>query len=206
MTARPPRCSGSGPRPPTPRQHTTASRRRTPSAARLLAVPPLPESTALDVSDAQEALDSWTALAGLDDPIALADGIDNAIPTVTIALQELAATARQHLAEHQQAWWPIAERLARWLPEARSALAGQTRAGDLTAAETWLRQLTDDLRAERFAPIAGEVKGLWDELSPASNVTIDAVTLTGTATRRRVTIGVSVDGTAGRRPRRDEPR
>lgn len=95
------------------------------------------------------------------------------------------------------AWRPLATDLLAWAQERRTLETTMGSIKELKAAEAWLKATVDTIRAERFKPIAGAVKTVWDELRQASNVALDGLSLAGSATRRRVDLDVTVDGTSG---------
>jgi hypothetical protein len=64
----------------------------------------------------------------------------------------------------------------------------------LTAAEKWLKGNDTRLKNERIAPIAEGARRAWSLLRQESNVDLGELKLEGTATRRRVRITASVDG------------
>jgi hypothetical protein len=67
----------------------------------------------------------------------------------------------------------------------------------LTAAEAWVKTLVARLRTERFAPIAAQVTENWALLRRQSNVSLGEIRLEGSTTRRRLELGVTVDGAPG---------
>ena len=56
---------------------------------------------------------------------------------------------------------------------------------------------TDRIRAERFQPIAERAADVWALLRQNSSITLDHLKLEGAATRRRLLLDVSVDGSGG---------
>jgi hypothetical protein len=68
---------------------------------------------------------------------------------------------------------------------------------DLSAAEKWIRAASNDIRNERFAPIADQAQGVWDMLRMQSSVQLKKIVLTGAGSARKVVLEVSVDGMEG---------
>ena len=64
-------------------------------------------------------------------------------------------------------------------------------------AERWLRDAHDELRDERFRPIAGAVQENWTELRQDSNVSLGDLRLLGAQNQRRLALDVKVDGEDG---------
>jgi hypothetical protein len=78
--------------------------------------------------------------------------------------------------------------------EAREAVAG---VADLRAAEKALTTVIDEVRAERWTPIAAQARQIWQALRQRSNVSVEEVALAGSGARRRVEVNVTVDGVEG---------
>ena len=68
---------------------------------------------------------------------------------------------------------------------------------DLKKAESWFKTVQTDVRDQRFQPIADQAIALWRQLRQQSNVELGGVHLQGAATRRSVSLEVTVDGVAG---------
>ena len=64
----------------------------------------------------------------------------------------------------------------------------------LKEAEDWWKAATEDIRNERFQPIADRAMAIWKQLRLQSNVDLGDVELEGTSTRRKVALKVTVDG------------
>lgn len=127
----------------------------------------------------------------------LADHLERTGPPLEAAVGALATAAGEAAARREDRWRPLAAKLADWLQRAEKAAAGAGRAARLKPAETWVKALTTEIRDERFAPIAGATKDYWDMLRQQSNVELGRVSLEGTASRRKVVLDVTVDGTGG---------
>lgn len=169
-------------------------------ARSMLEPPPLLGSGAailpVDASGAREAARAL-AVDAPDDPRELADHLDLHLPTLATAIGHLNERARAWWDEHQDRWRPLAVELEAWLVDARSASTAAATIKDIKSGEKWLTETTDVMRAERFEPVAAEARTLWSTMRGPSNVSLDELTLAGTATRRRVDLTVSVDGIDG---------
>ena len=147
---------------------------------------------------AQAVLDAraWVMAALELDVEACAVAVKDALPRLRDASRELRQRAAAELAQRENRWRPLAEAVSEWLPGARKAMDAAFRLADITKAEKWLKDANEDLRNERFAPLASEVKRIWEQLRHNSNVSLEDIRLTGVNTSRRVQLDVKVDGTA----------
>jgi hypothetical protein len=100
-------------------------------------------------------------------------------------------------AEAEAGWAPLVADGRRWLQARRGEEADESAARDLDAALEWLRVTSEALRAQRFAPIREQTLAFWNLLRQGSSVELANVELGGTATRRRVDVAVSLEGTPG---------
>lgn len=168
------------------------------SAKGVISPPPRVLAQAVPGVETRPVLATWEAWhAAPDDPGELAEHIDTKVVEFAGAVEAARDAALKELNRRQDVWQPIAAQLAAWLPEARIALDGRAMAADLKAATAWLADEANAVRNERFAPIASQVQAIWETLRHDSNVALEAVTLGGTKTRRRVELSVSVDDVAG---------
>jgi len=175
----------------------------------LLAPPPqvLEHAAALgvDPSPVRAAWESWRATqekAGT----ALATALEERAVELAAAVGKVRDEAQRKLDERQGAWRDVALDVAGWLPEARRMTSEKELVKQVKTAETWLNETATRIRNERFQPIKEQVKSYWELLRARSSVDIDDVTFGGRATRRRVNLDVTVDGTEGAAlARRHEP-
>ena len=65
------------------------------------------------------------------------------------------------------------------------------------AAADWLTDVEDDVRAERFRPIAQRARRFWDTMGKGSSIALNDLALTGHANRRQLEIATSIDGEGG---------
>jgi recombinational DNA repair ATPase RecF len=111
------------------------------------------------------------------------------------AVGDLAEAARIAIERRQDRWAPLAEQLAAWCVRAEAVGEDRPALAALKQAETWLKGATDDIRNDRLQPIAEQAQRFWSMMRQESNVDLGPMRLSGTATRRRVDLPVSVDGT-----------
>ncbi|MEJ5914499.1 AAA family ATPase [Pseudokineococcus sp. 1T1Z-3] len=166
--------------------------------ARSLVVDPpavLRQAPDLGLEHLHAALAAWTALVlAPHDAVGLADHLEATAVDLGDAVGTLTAEAADLLARREDVWRPLALALAAWLPGAEDVAAEAEHLRLVTAAETWLKKSEAALREERLAPLAQEAAQIWEALRQESNVQLGAVALTGSASMRRVRLGVEVDG------------
>ena len=158
---------------------------------------PLPSPTAGELPSLRalrEAEAHWLAGRTLQDPTALAAHLERHAVEVIEATMRVAGEAAAELARREDVWRPLAERLGQWLPQATRVAAAKAHVDALKQAEAWWKEATEAIRDERFAPIAERAIAIWRQLRLQSNVDLGSVGLEGTATKRRVTLAVTVDG------------
>ncbi len=133
------------------------------------------------------------------DPSALADALATHGPAFREALAALQTTAAAELAKREDAWRPHAARIAQWLPKAAQARRAAQPLAPLKKAEKWLKDEAETIRAERFSPIEGHARAIWDRLKLQSNVSLEHIALKGDhkSTQRRVELDVTLDGQEG---------
>ena len=149
----------------------------------------------LDAAAATQALDQWraglTTTAELD---ALANHIEATAGPLEKATAALRTAAMAALQSREDRWKPVAPLLAAWIEPAKQAQKGHEAVKPLKAAEAWLKQAASDIRNDRFAPIKGKAQQIWNQLRLQSNVSLEDIRLSGTATKRQVDLDVTVDG------------
>ncbi len=138
-------------------------------------------------------------LDAIEDPEALADGVEKAIGPFTKLLLELHIAAAAELTRREDAWRPFAQRIQQWLPRARVAYYGAENLAHLKHAEKWLKDAAETIRNDRFAPIADHAMRIWDQLKLQSNVSLARIHLKGDSSnkQRKVELDVTVDGQEG---------
>ncbi len=166
-------------------------------------IQPLPQAlgeaplVGVEAADLRVAWDAWLDAPDDWNGDALASHIEAALPSLREAANEVRGQATAEFKRREDSWRPLAQRLFEWLRPARTAQVRATRVGELKTAEDWLQAATDDIRAERFAPIADRSAGIWARLRQGSSVDITRFGLTGSGNRRRLAVDVTVDGVEG---------
>jgi predicted ATPase len=147
---------------------------------------------------ADQAQQAWKAFAGTPagaaDPESLARHVEATLPSLQAAVAELVATAQAELARREDVWRPVAQQLAAWMKTATQAEAGKETKKHLRKAEDWLKDVIEDIRHERFEPIAQQATRYWSMLRLQSSVDLRDVQMVGSGTRRSVQLDVSVEG------------
>ena len=170
-------------------------------ARQLVTAPPVAlrdgAGAGIEVAPVIELWERWAAVAGDDDALALASHLETRGSSLIAAVGDLRRAAAAELDRLERAWRPAADAIALWLPLGRRAQEAQGEAVRLKDAERWLRDAHDELREERFRPIAGAVQENWTELRQDSNVSLGDLRLMGAQTQRRLSLDVKVDGEDG---------
>jgi len=151
----------------------------------------------VDVGTAVTLWEQWADVSANDDAIALASHLDTHGPPLIAAVGDLRRAAAAELERLERAWRPAAEAIALWLPLGRRAQEAEREVILLKDAERWLREAHDELRDERFRPIAGAVQENWTALRQDSNVSLGDLRLLGAQSQRRLSLDVKVDGEDG---------
>jgi energy-coupling factor transporter ATP-binding protein EcfA2 len=172
------------------------------TARELLAAPPklLTQSfeiglAGLDV--AREQWDAWHAGSSTNDLAALASHLEGRHEALAGAIEVLKKSASAELRRREDRWRPTATAISEWIKTARLARAGAEPLPRIKAAEEWLKDVSADIRNERFAPIADKAMITWEHLRQHSNVTLGRIELVGARSQRRVTLDVTVEGVRG---------
>jgi energy-coupling factor transporter ATP-binding protein EcfA2 len=172
-------------------------------ARRLVSAPPAVLREAAEVGvDADPALTCWARWAAVpegDDVVRMAAHLEGGAPPLIAAVAAVRGAAAAELERREDRWRPVGHALAAWLPPARLAEEARARLPGLKAAEAWLKGAHQQLREQRFAPIADQVQAHWQDLRQSSSVQLGQLHLegTGTSTQRRLSLDVSIDGESG---------
>lgn len=129
-----------------------------------------------------------------DDRERAAQAIDRAT-AVDAAFAAIRAAAEAAMQAHDDVWRELHPKVVAWFQIAREAEQEHRWYEPMKSAQKTLEEILDELRAERWAPIAASVVELWQELRINSNVEIGTPRLTGSGTSRRIDYELSVDGT-----------
>lgn len=152
---------------------------------------PLP-TLAQAVTQARQAWDLWAAAPEGD--LDLSAHLELYWGELDTALQSLRAAVAQELQHRQDAWTPIATKVAAFSADWDAWSSTTATVGDVAAATKWLKTNDTRLKNERLLPISDAARKAWAMLRQESNVDLGSLTLEGAATRRRVSIEATVDG------------
>ncbi len=180
--------------------HAAAVRARKRAEA-LLTAPPATlgrdaDPAGFDLADVRALWTAWSAIPDGDLAV-LAHHITTTAAPLTAAVADLRRRALTELERREDAWRPAAQDVAAWLPAARDAVHQRVVIATVRAAERWLKDAHDAIRNERFDPVAAKVQSNWTALRQDSNVELGALKLAGSASQRRLTLDVNVDGADG---------
>ncbi len=170
----------------------TAQRSAIAAAETMSRSPTIRQVEGIDVATVTSAWREWGTFP--ENPSHAADHLVERHHQLADAVNGVVAEAKARYSETEQRWTPVASRLASWLDDAREALAGRESVKALSAAEAALKRIIAEIRSDRFAPIESKALELWNVLRLQSNVDLESVELSGSGTRRRVDLNVTVDG------------
>lgn len=138
---------------------------------------------------------TWAAYESAPDgDLDLADHLEMYAEELAAAAGTVRAAATAALAERDDAWGPLAARVAAWCRTWDELLEAKPVIDRLAAAEKWLKENDTRLKNERIAPISEKAKHAWSLLRQESNVDLGDLRLEGQANRRRVAITATIDG------------
>lgn len=161
---------------------------------RAVARPPLTDAELSALAAARTAYDDFAELP-LDDDLALAEHVETTLPSLRAAYAQLTQEASSLIQAREDAWSPVALKLAEWLRKAEAAAGVAPQWAIATEALKWLQANAGQLRNERLAPLTEKSRQIWAALRQESNVDLGAIRLEGQKTNRRVVLQAAVDGT-----------
>lgn len=150
-----------------------------------------------DAAPAKDAWQRWTILAAEGSPEDLATDATELSAALRTALGKTQAQARGALRKRSEDWQPVAAAMAAWVSQARISQRATITLASLKKAIAWLRETGKDVRNARLEPLAEVSSRVWEMLRQESNVELGPIRLEGTATQRRVSLDVTVDGIPG---------
>src|SRR4029077_4912332 len=148
----------------------------------------------LGSADAITAASKDLAALDLDSLETLATKFAPAVDTLRTVLGEARAEAEAQLATKEAPWRQAIGLIAPWIAGTRDAERAQTAVTEIKSAEKWLKVAADDIRSERFRPVADEAKRLWQILRLQSSVDLEVVAIAGSGSARHPVLAVDVDG------------
>lgn len=128
------------------------------------------------------------------DHLEAAEHLESMLVDAVGAAEILRAEAATALAAHEDAWAPLAARVAAWALDERQARACDDRLKAMTTAKKWVTDNGTEFRNLRLKPIAAQARQIWSQLRQESNVDLGDITLAGSATKRKAVLEGSVDG------------
>ena len=153
------------------------------------------EGVGIDASAAINAWRDWTeAPDGEPDLPELVKRLAERGAALQDAVANLRTSARDELDRLQALWQPLRQRLADWLPQGREARRAVESLPGIRAAESWVKAVEEDVRAERFRPVAERTRRFWEMMRQSSSVSLEKIALMGTAKQRHLDIAVTIDG------------
>lgn len=153
------------------------------------------EGVGVDASSTSAAWRSWAGTT--DDEPELPEVADRLVErgeSLRAAIEELQGRARRELMRREDLWRPLAQRLSEWLSQGRDAQRVVPRLGVVSEAESWLGSVEQDVRDERFRPVAERAQRYWEMMRERSSVSLESLGLSGRANSRRLNLAVVVDG------------
>ena len=145
------------------------------------------------LAEVRSAWDAYQAVPPGD--LDLADHLEVYVTELERVVGTLRGAATAALTERDDAWAPLAARIAGWCDAWDAALNMKPTVDRLSTAEKWLKENDTRLKNERIAPISEQAKHAWSLLRQESNVDLGDLRLEGQATHRRVAITAAIDGT-----------
>ena len=159
----------------------------------LVAVPNLPPSEAVDTSALRTLWARWASLP--EDAVHIPDHLLSAYERLATEAAQVSDRANSLYSEREEEWRRVSPGLAKWVAEARQAVASRDAVKQIRAAETALKNVTATLRSARWAPIEAKALTFWQALRLQSNVDLRSVGLVGHGPGRQVDLTVDIDGT-----------
>ncbi|WP_246422676.1 AAA family ATPase [Nocardiopsis mwathae] len=154
---------------------------------------PMPSWLPVD-SELGQVWAQWEAGAKISDLGELADHIE----TVGRRFRSAATTARRNAGERlddpTDGWAALAEQLAAWIDDARSATRAHETLIPAEQALDWLTGLAGEIRNERLRPLAAQAEHVWQRLRQERHIDLERLRLVGRGMQRRMAVDVAVDG------------
>lgn len=163
----------------------------------LVAAPSLLDRVALlgiETADAKQAYQEWSAGSSEENLERLADHLDMSWGPLVVALSRLKREADKEIERREALWRPVAADLVAWIQRARLTQSAGAHLASLKKAGEWMKAASDDIRNDRFAPIAGKSQAIWGLLKQQSSVELESISLAGTGNQRKVELKVTIDG------------
>lgn len=139
--------------------------------------------------------EAWAQCREIQDAAQLADAAEERARRLAEACRLVREGARRRLTELDDQWLALVPRLAAWLRLADEAAAAKPVLAHVKKARAWLKDVHAEIRDTRMRAIAAQAQEIWGYLSQESNVSLGAVTLSGSEhySGRNVALNVTVD-------------
>ncbi|MEV6603092.1 hypothetical protein [Kutzneria sp. NPDC051319] len=154
--------------------------------------PAAPQCAITACPAAEVAWRRWQDLSA--DPASLIEHLPAARDDLADAFDAVSKEAEHLLAEREDAWAPLAVRLAEWVSLARKAAVAKPVVSLGVVALNFMTEAGKTLRQKRLAEVEQRARQIWAALRQDSNVDLGGIELTGTGTRRHVELHAAVDG------------
>ena len=148
----------------------------------------------IEVDGPLRDLEALISTRDIDDDRERASAATGRAMVAASAFAVVRSEAERAIRGQQDAWGSLHPRVVAWYHDARTAEREYQWFAPIKEAQKALEGILEELRAERWAPIAAAVVELWDELRISSNVEMGTPRLAGTGTSRRIDYELSVDG------------
>ena len=162
-------------------------------AQKLVTVPDIPVSDAVDTEELSVAWNQWSLLPGNRDKVS--KHLLSQYSLVRDKLSKVFEQASQRFSEREEKWRTILTKLLEWVSRAQKVVKEEPEIAKIRKAEEAAKTVTDNIRTKRWAPIELKALELWnDNLKLGSNIDLRSVGLDGARNMRRVNLQVDVDG------------
>lgn len=149
-----------------------------------------------DLGLSEDVLEIWRQWAEAPaEPDQLVAHVEELVLRLDESVARLRAEATSRREAQFDAWQPVAARLATWTALARKVEHAADHLKRLKKAEDWMGDAEEELRNERFEPIAERAQEIWEMLRRESSVSLTKVELEKAGRRRKVKLNVAVEGT-----------
>ena len=153
------------------------------------------DSHGLDVAGALQGLEAVVNVRNINDDLVRAAAALERAAIADEAFARLRSEAADKLAAQEDVWRELHPIVSSWYQQARQAEEVYRWYQPVKGAQKALEKILDQLREERWAPVAGTVRALWDTLRISSNVQLGELRLTGSGSNRHIEYDLSVDDT-----------
>ncbi len=149
----------------------------------------------IDVEGPLRGLAALISVRNIEDDRERASAAIDRAQVVDAAFASIRTESEKKMRAQEDVWRQLHPRIVAWYHEAREAEQAHRWHAPVKEAQKALEEVLDELRHERWTPIAEAVVELWEELRINSNVEVGSPQLMGSGTSRRVDYELSVDGT-----------